>query len=73
MRTMLMIGLAGVIAVALTPPRVQAQDLGRVLHAITDPHEAQRYEEQAHRSGRVDEEHYWHRYGAGLQQQHDRR
>lgn len=74
MRTLLMIGLAGVITVALTPAHLQAQDLGRVVHAITDPHEAQRYEEQAHRNGRQDEERYWHDYGVGLQQQqHERR
>jgi hypothetical protein len=70
MRTMLMIGLAGVIAVALTPPQAKAEDSRGILHAITDPHEAQRYEENAHRMGRPDEEHYWHQYGAGL---HDRR
>jgi hypothetical protein len=68
MRTLLMIGLAGLIIMVLTP-QVPAQDLNRVLHAITDPHDAQRYEEQAHRGGRPDEERYWHQYGAGLQTQ----
>jgi hypothetical protein len=68
MRALLMIGLAGLITVALTP-RAPAQDLGRILHAITEPDEAHRYEEQAHRNGRPNEEHYWHQYGASLQAQ----
>ena len=68
MRTLLMIGLAGV-ATAVLIPQASAQNLGRILHAITDPGEARRYEEQAHRSGRPDEEHYWQRYGAGLHEQ----
>jgi hypothetical protein len=67
---LVMIGLAGVIAV-FAAPSAQAADLGKIVHAITDRHEAQRYEERAHRNKRPDEERYWHRYGQGLQQ-HDR-
>jgi hypothetical protein len=68
MRTLLMIGFASLAAVALIP-QAPAQDLGRVLHAITEPDEARRYEEQAHRNGRPDEERYWQRYSAGLHEQ----
>ncbi len=68
---LIVIGLAGVIA-ATAAPSAPAADLGKIVHAITDPHEAQRYEEQAHRNNRPDEERYWHQYGQGLQQkQHD--
>jgi hypothetical protein len=68
MRTLLMIGLAGLATAALIP-QSPAQDLGRIIHAITEPNDARRYEEQAHRSGRPDEERYWQRYGAGLHEQ----
>ena len=68
MRTLLMIGLAGLVTTALIP-QAQAQGLGKVLHAITDPDEAHRYEEQARHNGRPDEERYWQRYGAGLHEQ----
>ena len=57
--------IASLAAVALIP-QAPAQDLGRVLHAITEPDEARRYEEQAHRNGRPEEERYWHQYGEGL-------
>ena len=68
---LMMIGLAGVLAVTAAP-LAQAADLGKIMHAITDPHEAQQYEEQAHRNNRPDEERYWHQYGQGLQQkEHD--
>jgi hypothetical protein len=68
MRTLPMIALAGLVTVALIP-QAPAQGLGKILHAITDPNEAHRYEEQAHQNGRPDEEHYWQRYGAGLHEQ----
>ncbi len=68
MRTLLMIGLAGRATVALIP-RAPAQDLGRIIHAVTEPDDAHRYEEQARRNGRPDEERYWQRYGAGLHEQ----
>jgi len=68
MRTLLTIGLAGLVTAALIP-QAPAQDLSRILHGITEPDEAHRYEEQAHRNGRPDEERYWQRYGAGLHEQ----
>jgi hypothetical protein len=67
MRTLLMIGLASLVT-ATTIPQTRAQDLGRIFHGITEPYEARRYEEQAHRNGRQDEERYWQRYGSGLQE-----
>src|SRR5580692_11596534 len=71
MRTGLVIGLAALVSAALMP-QAKAQDLGRILHAITEPDDARRYEEQAHRNGRPDEERYWQRYGAGLHEQQAR-
>jgi len=68
MRVLPMIGLAGLTIMVLAPP-APAQNLNRVLQAITEPAEAHRYEEQAHRNNRPDEERYWQRYGAGLQAQ----
>jgi hypothetical protein len=68
MRMLPMIGLAG-LAIMVLASQAPAQDLGRVLRAITEPDDARRYEEQAHRNGRPDEERYWQRYGAGLQAQ----
>jgi hypothetical protein len=68
MRALLMIGLAGLATVALMP-QAPAQNLGRIIRAITEPNEAHRYEEQAHRNRRPDEERYWQRYGAGLHEQ----
>jgi len=68
MRTLLMVLLAGVLTTA-SLSRASAQNLGQILHAITDPGEAQRYADQAHRDGRPDQELYWQRYGAGLQEQ----
>jgi hypothetical protein len=68
MRTLAMIGFAGLVTAAAMPS-VHAQTLGRILHAITEPDEAHRYEEQAHRNHRPDEERYWQRYAAGLHEQ----
>jgi hypothetical protein len=68
MRVLLLIGFAGLVTAALIS-QAPAQDLRRILHAITEPDEAHRYEEQAHRNGRPDEERYWQRYHAGLQEQ----
>jgi hypothetical protein len=67
MRMLMMIGLASLVT-ATTIPQTRAQDLGRIFHGITEPNEARRYEEQAHRNGRQDEERYWQRYGSGLQE-----
>jgi hypothetical protein len=68
MRALLMIGFAGLMTATLAP-QASAQGMKQILQAITEPAEAHRYEEQAHRSGRPDEERYWQRYGAGLQAQ----
>jgi hypothetical protein len=71
MRTLLLIGFAGLITAALIA-QAPAQDLRRILHAVTEPDEAHRYGEEAHRNGRPDEERYWQRYHAGLQEQRAR-
>jgi hypothetical protein len=74
MRTnLLIVGLAGLIGLALMP-RARAEDLGRFVEgAIIHRSDARRYEEQAHRRGRPEEERYWHDYGAGLEKQGDHR
>lgn len=73
MRAMLLIvGLAFVGSA--WPPQVRAEDLGKVIEgAVIHRDDARRYEEQAHRNGRPDEERYWHQYGAGLDKHGDRR
>jgi hypothetical protein len=71
MRTLLMIVVASLVT-ATSIPQTTAQDLGRIFHGITEPDESRRYEEQAHRNGRLDEERYWQRYGAGLHEQRAR-
>jgi hypothetical protein len=68
MRTLLMILLASLVT-ATSIPQASAQNLGQILRAITEPDDAHRYEEQAHRNGRPGEERYWQRYGAGLHEQ----
>jgi hypothetical protein len=68
MRKLVIAGLAAVVS-AMLAPQAPAQSLGRVLHAITDPDEAHRYAEEAHRDRRPDEERYWQRYQAGLYEQ----
>jgi len=68
MRILSMIALASFVTVA-SIPQAPAQNLGKILHAITEPDEADRYAEQAHRNRRADEERYWQRYSAGLHEQ----
>ena len=68
MRTLLMVLLAS-LATATSMPQAPAQNLSKILHAITEPDEAHRYEEQARRNRRPEEERYWQRYHAGLQEQ----
>lgn len=69
MRAPLIIGLAGLMAVALAP-QAPAEDLEKaIVGAILHPEDAQRFEERAHRNRRPDEERYWHDYRVGLQRQ----
>ena len=68
MRNLLIIAVAAVLSGALAP-QAPAQSIGQILHAITDPGDAQRRAEEAHRGGRHDEELYWQRYEAGLHEQ----
>jgi hypothetical protein len=70
MRALFLIGFVGLMTVAFAP-QLRADNLGQIVHAITDPAEAHRYELRAHEQGRPDEERYWHQYGEGLRQQHD--
>jgi hypothetical protein len=71
---LLIIGLASLIGTVWAPP-AGAQDLGKFIRgAILHREDVRRYEEGAHRNHRPEEEHYWHRYGEGLERQrHDHR
>ena len=63
-------GIAGLVAIAVTPRPGSAQDLNqfvRTLNAVLNPQDAQRLEERARREGRADEERYWRDYRAGLE------
>jgi hypothetical protein len=60
--------VAGLIIVGLAS-NSQAQKLNEILGGILYPNDARRYEDQARRNGRPDEERYWHNYGVGLQGQ----
>lgn len=68
MRKLLIIAVAGVVSGALAP-QAPAQDIGRIVHAITDPSDAHRRAEEARRGGHHDDELYWRRYEAGLHEQ----
>jgi hypothetical protein len=72
MRTSLscLFGAVSVIAVAyMSASADNLKSVVRTLNAIVNPEDAWRLEDQAHRFHRPDEEHYWHNYGAGLEQQ----
>jgi hypothetical protein len=56
---------AGLVAAGWASP-APAEDLNSVVLNLDD---ARRFEEQSRRLGRTDEEHYWHNYGAGLEEQ----
>ena len=66
MRKILIVAVAAAISGALAA-RAPAQ--GEGLHGITDPGDAHRHADEAHRAGRHDEELYWQRYEAGLHEQ----
>ena len=68
MRKILVVVVAAAISGALAG-QAPAQGIGRVLHAITDPGDAHRHAEEAHRAGRHDEELYWQHYEAGLHEE----
>lgn len=73
MRTSLacLMGAASIVAVGFGPPASadNLRSVVRTLNAIVNPEDAWRLEDQARRHERSDEEHYWHNYGAGLEQQ----
>jgi hypothetical protein len=63
-------GLAGLLAMAAGAGTGSAQsvnDMVRTLNNVLNPGDAQRLEDQARRNGRLQEEHYWHDYRAGLE------
>jgi hypothetical protein len=66
-----LIGVASVVAVGFGPPASadNLKSVVRTLNAIVNPEDAWRLEDQARRHERPQEEHYWHNYGAGLEQQ----
>jgi len=66
------IGAACVVAAAGLATPVSAQNLNSVvgsLNSVLNPGDAQRYEDQARRNGRADEERYWRDYRVGLEGQ----
>lgn len=66
------VGAAGIVTAGLVSPALAADDLNsvvRTLNAVLNPGDARRFEDQARRNGRADEERYWHNYGAGLEEQ----
>jgi hypothetical protein len=69
----LIIGLISLIGTVWAPP-ARAEDSGKFIRgAILHREDVHRYEERAHRNHRLEEEHYWHRYGEGLERRHDHR
>ena len=72
-RTRLCCAVAGVVALVATvsgPQAALAQDLKnivRTLNNVLNPEDARRFEDQARRNGRGDEERYWRDYRAGLE------
>ena len=71
-----MAGLAALILAVTAAQPAPAEELNRVVRTIDrilNPEDARRYEERAHRAHRADEEHYWHDYRAGLEEQHRER
>ncbi len=65
----------GALAIAAAPP-ARAESLKsvvRTLNAIVNPEDAWRLADQARRYRHREEEHYWRRYAAGLEQQRRRR
>jgi hypothetical protein len=71
MHALPMIGLTGLIAVAIAyqAPAEEPNRTIRAAEAIIHPADARRFEELAHRNQRPEEQRYWHDYGAGLQRQ----
>jgi hypothetical protein len=70
LRLVIASGLVGLLAVAPGARTGSAQnvnDMVRKLNNVLNPGDAQRLEDQAHRNGRLQEEHYWHDYRAGLE------
>jgi hypothetical protein len=66
------LGAAGLAVVGWMQPVAAADNLNsviRTMNAVLNPDDARRYEDQARRDGRPEEERYWHNYGAGLEQQ----
>jgi hypothetical protein len=71
--TLLIVGFVSFVGFGLMP-QARAEDLARFVEgALLHRSDALRYEQEAHRNNRPDEEHYWHRYGEGLERQGDHR
>jgi hypothetical protein len=65
-----LLGMVSPVAIAVVSP-ASAESLKsvvRTLNAIINPEDAWRLEDQARRHDRSNEAHYWHDYGAGLDQ-----
>ena len=66
------LGAASLAATGWLQPVAAADNLNsviRTMNAVLNPDDARRYEDQARREGRPEEERYWHNYSAGLEQQ----
>ena len=65
------LGAAGVAAIGLLQPAAadNLNSIVRTMNSVLNPDDARRYEDQARREGRPEDERYWHNYGAGLEQQ----
>lgn len=66
------LGAAGLLAAIGWTQPAAADNLNsviRTMNSVLNPEDARRYEDQARREGRPEDERYWHNYGAGLEQQ----
>lgn len=66
-----LIGAIGLVMPGFGPPAAaeSLKSVVRTLNAIVNPEDAWRLEDQARRDRRRDDEHYWHNYVEGLEQQ----
>ena len=69
----LLAGGAALLTLASAPAPGSAQEVNRVvrtLDRILNPQDARRYEDQARRNHRPEEERYWRDYRSGLEAEH---
>lgn len=64
--TAALVGLLAAVPTLRTGSAQNLNDMVRGLNNVINPGDAQRLEDQARRNGRVEEEHYWRDYRAGL-------